>query len=83
MGFFDPRSRSDEDYQKDVERGKIDGFKRSDSGGVYTYQTTSSGATIVKDVEPADNSKGHQQTDFLIEDGYVTEIRSHDDDDET
>jgi len=80
MGFFDPRTRSDEEYQKDVERGKIEDFKRSDARGVYTYQTTSSGATLIKDVEPADNPKGHQQTDFLAENGYITEIRSHNDD---
>lgn len=79
MGFFDPRSRSDEDYQKDVDKGKYDAFRRSDIGGVYTYQTTSGGATLIKDVEPADNEKGHQQTDFLIENGYITSIRSHND----
>ena len=71
MGFFDPRSRSDEDYQKDVDNGKYDAFRRSDVGGVYTYQTTSDGATLIKDVEPADNGKGHQQTDFLVENGYI------------
>ena len=82
MGFFDPRSRTDEDYQKDVDNGKYDAFKRSDAGGVYLYQTTSSGATLVKDIEPADNSKGHQQTDFIIENGCITSIRSHNDDDD-
>jgi hypothetical protein len=76
---FDPRSRSDEDYQRDVESGKIDDFNRTDSGGVQTYQTTSDGDTLVKDVEPADNDKGHQQTDFLIHDGEITEIRVHND----
>ena len=79
MGFFDPRSRSDEDYQKDVDSGKYDAFRRSDVGGVYTYQTTSDGATLIKDVEPADNDKGHQQTDFLVENGYITYIHSHND----
>lgn len=80
MGFFDPRTRSDEDYQREVDSGKYDSFDRSDAGGVYRYQTTSSGATIVKDVEPADNDKGHQQTDFIIENGYITSIHSHRDD---
>jgi hypothetical protein len=80
-GWFDPRERSDEDYQKDIERGKIDDFVRTDSGGVQTFQTTSDGATLVKDVEPADNDKGHQQTDFLIRDEEIVEIRVHDDDD--
>ena len=79
MGFFDPRSRSDEDYQKDVDSGKYDAFRRSDVGGVYTYQTTSDGATLIKDVEPADNDKGHQKTDFLVENGYITSIHSHND----
>lgn len=79
MGFFDPRSRSDEDYQRDVDNGKYDAFRRSDVEGVYTYQTNSSGATLIKDVEPADNDKGHQQTNFLVEGGYITSIRSHDD----
>ena len=79
MSFFDPRSRSDEDYQNDVDRGKYDAFSRSDAGGVYTYQTTSDGATLIKDVEHADNDKGHQQTDFLVENDYITSIRSHND----
>jgi len=57
MGVFDPRSRTDADYQRDVDNGKYDAFKRSDAGGVYTYQKTSSGATLIKDVEPADNDK--------------------------
>ncbi len=79
MKYFDPRSRSDEDYQRAVDRGDIDAFKRSDAGGVYTYQTASNGNTIIKDVEPADNAKGHQQTDFTVRDGYITQIRSHND----
>ena len=79
MGFFDPRSRSDEDYQRDVNNGRYDAFKRSDVGGVYTYQTTSDGRTVIKDVEPADNDKGHQQTDFIVENGYITSINSHND----
>ena len=79
MTYYDPRSRSDADYQKDVESGKIDAFRRSDVGGVYTYQTTSDGRTLIKDVEPADNDKGHQQTDFIVSDGYITSINSHND----
>lgn len=54
MGYFDPRSRTDADYQRDVDNGKYDAFRRSDVGGVYKYQTTSSGATLIQDVEPAD-----------------------------
>lgn len=33
--YFDPRDRSDADYQRDVDSGKIDAFRRSDVGGVY------------------------------------------------
>lgn len=79
MSYFDPRSRTNADYQRDVDKGKYDAFKRSDVGGVYTYQTTSNGAILIKDIEPADNSKGHQQTDFFVENGYITSIRSHND----
>lgn len=79
MGVFDPRSRSDEDYQRDVDRGKYDAFRRSEAGGVYTYQKTTKGATLIKDIEPADNDKGHQQTDFLVEKGFITSIHSHQD----
>ena len=35
MGYFDPRSRTDADYQRDVDNGKYDAFRRSDAGGVY------------------------------------------------
>ena len=37
MGYFDPRSRTDADYQRDVDNGKYDAFRRSDAGGVYKY----------------------------------------------
>ncbi|MBQ9895357.1 MAG: hypothetical protein IJM38_08195 [Ruminococcus sp.] len=77
--FFDPRDRSDADYQRDVDSGKIDAFRRSDVGGVYTYQTASDGSTIIKDVEPADNTKGHQQIDFVVRDGRITSMKSHND----
>ena len=79
MGIFDPRTRTDEDLQKDVERGKIDAFNRTDSGGIQSYKTTSNGDTLIKDVEPADNDKLHQQTDFVVSGGCITEIRSHND----
>ena len=77
--YYDPRKRSDESLQKDVERGKIDGFKRSDVGGHYTYKKISDGRTLIKDVEPADNPKGHQQTDFIVKDGRIISIKSHND----
>lgn len=79
MGIFDPRSFSDEQLQKEVDSGKIDAFKRTDNGGIQRYKTTSSGDTIIKDVEPADSKKGHQQTDFTISKGYITAIKSHKD----
>lgn len=79
MKSFDPRSRSDADYQRDVDSGKIDAFKRSDVGGVYTYQTTKDGRLVIKDVEPADNPKGHQQTDFVVVNGRIVSINSHKD----
>ena len=76
---YDPKSVSNESLDKEVKSGKIDSYKRTDSGGIQRYQTTKSGDTIIKDVEPADNAKGHQQTDFIISGGYITEIRSHND----
>ena len=64
MGYFDPRSRTDADYQRDVDNGKYDAFRCSDAGGVYKYQITSSGATLIQDVEPADNDKGTSKQIF-------------------
>ena len=77
MGIFDPRTRTNEQLQKEVDSGKIDAFKRTDSGGIQSYKTTKSGDTIIKDVEPAENEKLHQQTDFRISGGYITEIHPH------
>lgn len=81
MGIFDPRKISDDSYQKKVDSGELTDFKRSDAGGVYTYQTLDDGRIVIKDVEPADNKKGHQQTDFVIKDGRIESITSHPDDD--
>lgn len=75
---FDPSKYSDDFFQKEVEAGKYQDFSRSDAGGVYKYYQ-SGDKTIVKDIEPADNDKGHQQTDFVIENGYITNISSHND----
>lgn len=41
-----------------MDSGKYDAFRRSDVGGVYTYQTTSDGDTLIKGVEPKGNDKG-------------------------
>lgn len=79
MGIFDPTTRTNEQLQREVDSGKIDAFKRTDNGGIQKYITTSSGDTIIKDVEPADNAKMHQQTDFTISGGYITNIDSHKD----
>ena len=35
--FYNPRSRSGEDYQRDMDSGKYDSFRQSDVGGIYTY----------------------------------------------
>ena len=77
--YYDPRKRSDASLQKDVESGKIDAFERSDVGGHYTFKKISDGRTLIKDVEPADNPKGHQQTDFIEKDGRIISIVSHND----
>ena len=77
--YYDPRKRSDASLQRDVESGKIDAFERSDVGGHYTFKKLSDGRTLIKDVEPADNPKGHQQTDFIVKDGRIISIGSHND----
>lgn len=79
MRIFDPTTRTNEELQREVDSGNIDAFKRTDSGVIQKYITTSSGDTIIKDVEPADNVKMHQQTDFTISGGYITNISSHND----
>lgn len=76
---YDPRTTTNEQLQKEVDSGKIDAYKRTDNDGIQRYKTTKSGETIIKDVEPANNPKMHQQTDFRIKDGYIVEIRSHND----
>ena len=79
MGIFDPRSRTNDDLQKEVDAGKIDAYKRTDNGGIQKYVNTANGDLLIKDVEPADNSKGHHQTDFVIQDERIVEIKSHKD----
>lgn len=79
MGVFDPTTRTNEQLQREVDSGKIDAFKRTDNNGIQTYQTMSNGDTLIKDIEPADNAKMHQQTDFTISGGYITGIRPHND----
>ena len=78
MKQFDPSIYDDDFYQNEVDTGKYDSFKRSDNGGVYKYYE-SGDKTIIKDVEPADNMKKHQQTDFTIENGEIVKISSHND----
>ena len=77
MKFFDPASVTDEKLDKKVEEGQIDAYKRTDNGGIQKYYEVSSGKTIIKDVEPADNDKGHNTTEFTIENGYINNINPH------
>jgi len=79
MKYFDPRSMSEDDLKRAVERGDIDAYERSDAGGIYKYHFREDGSIVIKDVEPADNKKGHQQTDFVVRDGCITSMNSHND----
>lgn len=72
-------SRTDADWQREVDSGKIQDFGRSDADGLYRYIKTAEGDTLIKDVEPADTAKGYQQTDFLIHEGRISEIHVHND----
>lgn len=77
MSIYDPSTRSDADCQKEVDSGKIDAFRRSETGGIYKYLTGKDGETIIKDLEPANTRQLHRQTDFTIRDGRITDIRPH------
>lgn len=74
---YDPLKLSDSDWEKQVNSGKIADFKRTDSGGVQVFKNMSDGGTKVSDIEPDDCSKGHRTTDFIIRDGFISEIRRH------
>ena len=76
MKFFDPSTVTDEQLDKKVEDGQIDDYKRTDNGGIQKYYE-SEDKTIIKDVEPADNAKGHNTTEFTIEGGYISNINAH------
>jgi len=77
MSWWDPSSVSDEQLDKQVADGKMDDYKRTDNGGIQKYYGTSNGDTIIKDVEPADNDKGHNTTKFTVSGGYITNIDPH------
>ena len=77
--YFDPATTDDSMWDREVESGKIDAYNRTDSGGVQKYYNQNNGDVVIKDVEPADNEKGHQQTDFYVSNGYITSMESHDD----
>lgn len=75
----DPLARSDADWERDVKSGKIADFKKTDSGGIQVFKKTSDGAIKVAHLEREDNDKGHRETDFIIRNGFITEIRPHND----
>ena len=77
MSWWSPSSVSDEQLDKEVESGKIDGYKRTDNGGIQKYHNLDNGDTLIKDTEPADNAKGHTTTEFTISGGYITGINPH------
>lgn len=75
--WWNPASVSNEQLDKSVKDGKIDGYKRTDNGGIQKYHELSNGDTLIKDTEPADNAKGHNTTEFRVSGGYITNINSH------
>lgn len=76
MSFFDPSTVSDDQLDKDVAKGGMDSYKRTDNGGIQRYYERN-GTTFIKDVEPADNPKGHNTTEFTISGGCITGINPH------
>lgn len=77
MGFFDPSTVTNEQLDKDVASGGMDDYKRTDNGGIQKYYTLEDGSTLIKDVEPADNAKGHNTTEITVKDGQITDINPH------
>lgn len=55
----------------------MDDYKRTDNGGIQKYYTLENGDTLVKDVEPADNAKGHNTTEFKIGSEGIYDINAH------
>lgn len=77
MGKWDPSTVSNEQLDKKVSNGDMSAYKRTDNGGIQKYYEQSNGDTIIKDVEPSNNSKGHNTTEFTIRGGYITNINPH------
>lgn len=77
MRYFDPSTVSNEQLDKEVASGKMDDYNRTDNGGIQRYHELDNGDTLIKDVEPADNDKGHNTTEFTISGGYITDINPH------
>lgn len=77
MSWWSPSSVSDEQLDKKIENGEMDDYKRTDNGGIQKYYELENGDTLIKDVEPADNDKGHNTTEFHISGGYITNITPH------
>lgn len=76
MRYFDPSTVSDDQLDKDVAEGRMDSYKRTDNGGIQRYYERN-GDTLIKDVEPAGNAKGHNTTEFTISGGFITSINPH------
>ena len=60
-----------------MESGRIDDYHRTDNGGIQKYYGKANGDTLIKDVEPANNDKGHNTTEFTVSGGYITDINPH------
>lgn len=77
MGFFSPSSVSNEQLDRDVASGRMDAYNRTDNGGIQKYYGLSNGDTLIKDVQPANNPKGHNTTEFTVRDGRISDINPH------
>lgn len=77
MKWWSPSSVSNEQLDKQVADGKMDDYKRTSNGGIQKYHNLSNGDTLIKDAEPADNSKGHNSTEFTVSGGYISDINPH------
>lgn len=74
---WNPSSVSNEQLDKKVESGELSDYRRTDNGGIQKYHDLKNGDILIKDVEPADNDKGHNTTEFTLSGGYITDINPH------
>ena len=77
MTLWSLSSVSNEQLDKSVANGDMDDYKRTDNGGIQKYYGLSNGDTLIKDVEPANNAKGHNTTEFTVKGGRITNINPH------